>query len=97
MVPGLVPAPAERAYDGVGVEAAARAALAGAIALRRGEDEAAFSARELGLFAGRGLARQVDEGLRVAMEHQESTEGGGSSVVAGWVLGGSWKAGEGAL
>jgi hypothetical protein len=28
------------------------------------------------------------------MEHQESTVGGGGSVIAGWVLGGSWKAGK---
>jgi hypothetical protein len=87
-----MPAPAARAYDGIWVEAATGTTLAKAIALRQREDEAAFSTRELCLVAWRGLFRQVDEGLGVVMEHQESTWGGGRSVVAGRGMGGSWKA-----
>lgn len=55
--------------------------------LRLGQDEAAFSARELSVVARRGLSWQMDVGLRVASEHQESTWGGGGGVAA--VLGGS--------
>jgi hypothetical protein len=92
MAPRLVSAPAARAYDGVGIEATAGAALAGAIRLGRWKDEAAFSARELCLVARHGLSNRMDGGLSVAMEHQESTGGGGRSVVGVWVMGGSWKA-----
>lgn len=70
MVPGLVSAPTARADEGIWIEATARATLAGAIALRRWDDEAAFSARELCLVARRGLCRQMDGGLSAAMEHQ---------------------------
>jgi hypothetical protein len=73
MVPCLVPASAARAYVGIWVETAARAALANAIVLRWGQNEAAFSAGELCLVAGCGLSRQVDECVIAAMEHQEST------------------------
>lgn len=97
MVPGLVSAPTARADEGIWIEATARATLAGAIALRRWDDEAAFSARELCLVARRGLCRQMDGGLSAAMEHQESTRGGGRSVVVVWVTGGSWKAERGGL
>ena len=73
MVPRLVSAPTAGAYDGVGIEATAGAALAGAPPLRRWEDEAAFSAGELRFVARRGVSSRMDGGLDVAMEHQEST------------------------
>lgn len=83
MVPGLVSASAARANDRVGVEAAAHAALARAIALRLGHNEPAFSARKLCLVAGSGLSRQVDEGLGITMVHQESTVDDGRGVGPG--------------
>jgi hypothetical protein len=93
MVPCLVPASTARAHNRVWVEAAAQAALARAITLGFRDDEAAFSAWKLCLVAGSGLPRQVDEGLGVAMVHQELTVSGGRMVVPGRVIGGSWKAG----
>jgi hypothetical protein len=91
MVPCLVAASATRAYTRVRVEAAARAPLAPAIAIGLGHDEAALAAGELGLVARNGLPKAVDEGVRLAMVHQESSGSGGRG--AGRAIGGSWKAG----
>jgi len=90
MVPSLVPTPAAGADNGIRVEAATLAALAGATTLRRWKDKGTFSPWELCLAARRGLSRQVDKGLRVAMEHQESPWGGRRSVGVGLVMSGPW-------
>jgi hypothetical protein len=54
-------------------------------------DEGALTAGKLCVVGGSELPRDVDEGLRGAMVHQESTGSGGRE--AGQVIGGSWKAG----
>lgn len=88
-------AAAERAYRGVGIEAATGAALAGAIVGRRREDEGTFSAWQLCVLGRRRLSRQVGGRLRIVKEHGESTwVGGGDSVVGGKAPGGSSKAGK---
>jgi hypothetical protein len=83
-------ASAARAYDLVRVEGTTGAALTRAIALWVRANESAFSTWERRLVAAGGLSRQVDEGLGVAMEHEESTGSGGRGVGPGQVMGGSW-------
>jgi hypothetical protein len=78
------------AYNWVWVEGTARAALTRANALWVRANEGAFSAWKRRLVAAGGLSRQVDEGLGVAMEHEESTGSGGRGVGPGRVMGGSW-------
>ena len=95
MDPGLVSAAAERPYHGVGIEAAAGAALAGAIVSRRREDEGTFSPWQLCVLGRRRLSRQVGGRLRIVKEHGGSTwVGGDGSVVVGKAPGSSSKAGK---
>lgn len=95
MDPGLVSTAAEGAYHGVRIEAAAGAALAGAIVGRRREDEGTFSAWQLYVLGRRRVSRQVGRRLRIVKEHGESTwVGGDGSVVVGKAPGGSSKAGK---